>query len=142
MSGSSEPWSKLNAVFSTWDWFETVVAELVPHAPASTATPARKATARRRCNHLPELARPILRIPPKIAGASVSAGRILALISINRSKNIGGTGDTVAGGAELSVAVKVGSAGSTASRNRLGRPRNRPVGLDAEPREDILDAAA
>ena len=27
-------------------------------------------------------------------------------------------------------------------RNRLGRPRNRPVSLDAKPREDILDAAA
>ncbi len=27
-------------------------------------------------------------------------------------------------------------------RHRLGRPRNRPVGPDADPREDILDAAA
>jgi AcrR family transcriptional regulator len=40
------------------------------------------------------------------------------------------------------MAVKAAAARSSASGKRLGRPRNRPVGPDAEPREDILDAAA
>ncbi len=38
--------------------------------------------------------------------------------------------------------MKAGSARSSDSGKRLGRPRNRPVGPEAKAREDILDAAA